>query len=145
MKKKIILSIMCVLMYTYISFADDMNIAVVDLPKVVSQSASVKSLKQEQANKIKELNGIVTKAQAEIAKENDIKKIVEIQERYTAEYNNKKASIDKVYAEKLSKIEQKILSDVANVAKKKGYDAVFAKSVVLYGGDDITSEVSAHK
>jgi len=145
MKKKIILSIMCVLMYTNISFADDMNIAVVDLPKVVSQSASVKSLKQEQANKIKELNGIVTKAQAEIAKENDIKKIVEIQEKYTAEYNNKKANIDKVYAEKLSKIEQKILADVATVAKKKGYDMVFAKSVALYGGDDITSEVSAHK
>ena len=144
MKKSLLALAIGVLMTMNYVQAED-NIAVVDLPRVVSQSASVKSLKQEQANKIKELNGIVTKAQAEIAKENDIKKIVEIQEKYTAEYNNKKANIDKVYAEKLSKIEQKILADVATVAKKKGYDMVFAKTVALYGGDDITSEVSAHK
>ena len=75
--KKIIFSIACVLLFSQVSFAE-CNIAVVDLQKVVDNSAQVKTLKNEHTAKIKELNGIVTKAQEEIAKQTDTKKIVEI-------------------------------------------------------------------
>ncbi len=139
--KKIIFSIACVLLFSQVSFAE-CNIAVVDLQKVVDNSAQVKTLKNEHTAKIKELNGIVTKAQEEIAKQTDTKKIVEIQDKYTNQFNNKKAEIDKIYASKLANIETQIQSEIEKKAKADGYDFVFAKSVALYGGKDITNEIS---
>lgn len=139
--KKIIFSIACVLLFSQVSFAE-CNIAVVDLQKVVDNSAQVKTLKNEHTAKIKELNGIVTKAQEEIAKQTDTKKIVEIQDKYTNQFNNKKAEIDKIYASKLANIETQIQTEIEKKAKADGYDFVFAKSVALYGGKDITNEIS---
>lgn len=139
--KKIIFSIACVLLFSQVSFAE-CNIAVVDLQRVVDNSAQVKTLKNEHTAKIKELNGIVTKAQEEIAKQTDTKKIVEIQDKYTNQFNNKKAEIDKIYASKLANIETQIQSEIEKKAKADGYDFVFAKSVALYGGKDITNEIS---
>lgn len=128
-------------MFSQVSFAE-CNIAVVDLQKVVDNSAQVKTLKNEHTAKIKELNGIITKAQEEIAKQTDTKKIVEIQDKYTNQFNNKKSEIDKIYSSKLANIETQIKSEIEKKAKADGYDFVFAKSVALYGGKDITSEIS---
>lgn len=139
--KKIFIALTCVLMFSQISFAE-CNIAVVDLQKVVDNSAQVKTLKNEHTAKIKELNGIITKAQEEIAKQTDTKKIVEIQDKYTNQFNNKKSEIDKIYSSKLANIETQIKSEIEKKAKADGYDFVFAKSVALYGGKDITSEIS---
>lgn len=139
--KKIFIALTCVLMFSQVSFAE-CNIAVVDLQKVVDNSAQVKTLKDEHTAKIKELNGIITKAQEEIAKQTDTKKIVEIQDKYTNQFNNKKSEIDKIYSSKLANIETQIKSEIEKKAKADGYDFVFAKSVALYGGKDITSEIS---
>lgn len=139
--KKIFIALTCVLMFSQVSFAE-CNIAVVDLQKVVDNSAQVKTLKNEHTAKIKELNGIITKAQEEIAKQTDTKKIVEIQDKYTNQFNNKKSEIDKIYSSKLANIETQIKSEIEKKAKADGYDFVFAKSVALFGGKDITSEIS---
>ena len=139
--KKIFIALTCVLMFSQVSFAE-CNIAVVDLQKVVDNSAQVKTLKNEHTAKIKELNGIITKAQEEIAKQTDTKKIVEIQDKYTNQFNNKKSEIDKIYSSKLANIETQIKSEIEKKSKADGYDFVFAKSVALYGGKDITSEIS---
>ena len=47
-----------------------------------------------------------------------------------------------MYAGKLAEIERKIKTDIETKAKNNGYDFVFAKSVTLYGGKDITNEIS---
>jgi hypothetical protein len=39
-------------------------------------------------------------------------------------------------------IEKNIREEISKKAKKDGYDYVFAKSVVLYGGKDITGEIN---
>lgn len=139
--RKLLISACCILMFSQVSFAE-CNIAVVDLQKVVDNSGQVKALKTEHSTKVKELNGIITKAQEEIAKQTDTKKIVEIQDKYTNQFNTKKAEIDKMYASKLAGIESKIKSEIEKKAKSDGYDFVFAKSVALYGGKDITNEIS---
>ena len=56
--KKIFIALTCVLMFSQVSFAE-CNIAVVDLQKVVDNSAQVRTLKNEHTAKIKELNGII--------------------------------------------------------------------------------------
>ena len=138
--KKIFIALTCVLMFSQVSFAE-CNIAVVDLQKVVDNSAQVKTLKNEHTAKIKELNGIITKAQEEIAKQTDTKKIVEIQDKYTNQFNNKKSEIDKIYSSKLANIETQIKSEIEKKAKADGYDLVLSKGIVLFGGNDITSEI----
>ena len=118
------------------------SIAVVDLQKVVSNSTEVKNLKQEHSRKMEELNKIIVNARGEIANEEDANKVVQIEERYTREFNAKKEALERDYNNRLERIENNIREEISRKAKKDGYDYVFAKSVVLYGGKDITGEIN---
>ena len=122
------------------SYAED-SIAVVDLQQLVSGSSQVKQLKQEHAKKMDELNKIIVNARGEIANETDESKILKIEEKYTNEFNTKKSLLEKDYNNRLSAIEKNIKEEIAKKAKQDNYDYVFAKSVVLYGGKDITDEI----
>ena len=117
------------------------SVAVVDLQKIVSESNLVKQLKQEHSKKMDELNKIIINARGEIANETDSNKIIKIEEKYTNEFNTKKAMLEKEYNNRLSAIEKNIIEEIAKKAKKDDYDYVFAKSIVLYGGKDITDEI----
>lgn len=118
------------------------SIAVVDLQKVVSNSSAVKQLKQEHSKKMDELNKIIINARGEISNETDSNKIVQIEEKYTREFNAKKEALDRDYNNRLEAIEKNIRNEIEKKAKKDDYDYVFAKSVLLYGGKDITSEIN---
>ena len=122
------------------SYADE-SVAVVDLQKLVSNSAQVKQLKQEHNKKMEELNKIVINARGEISNETDAAKILKIEEKYTNEFNTKKSALERDYNNRLMQIENNIKEEISKKAKKDDYDVVFAKSVVLYGGKDITDEI----
>ena len=122
-------------------FAED-TIAVIDLQKIVSNSSQVKKLKEEHAKKMEELNKIIINARGEIGNETDNNKIVELEEKYTKEFNMKKNILEAQYNKKLEEIEKNIKEEISKKAKNDNYDYVFAKSVVLYGGKDITNEIN---
>lgn len=140
MKQSFLVVLLGFFLTTGYSVAED-SVAVVDLQKIVSNSSQVKQLKQEHSKKIDELNKIIINARGEIANETDENKILKIEERYTNEFNTKKSILEKEYNNKLSAIEKNIKEEITNKAKKDNYDFVFAKSVVLYGGKDITDEI----
>ena len=117
------------------------SIAVVDLQKIVSNSNQVKQLKAEHSKKMEELNKIIVNARGEVANETDTNKIIKIEEKYTNEFNTKKALLEKDYNNRLAAIEKNIKEEITKKAQKDNYDYVFAKSVVLYGGKDITDEI----
>ncbi len=117
------------------------SIAVVDLQKIVSNSAQVKQLKQEHAKKMDELNKIIINARGAISNETDSAKILQLEEKYTKEFNAKKQALEKDYAARLAAIEKNIQAEITKKAQNEKYDYVFAKSVVLYGGKDITNEI----
>ena len=121
--------------------ADD-SIAVVDLQKIVSNSSQVKQLKQEHSRKMEELDRIIVNARGEISNETDQVKILQLEEKYTKEFNAKKNSLESEYNRRLDEIERNIKEEIAKKAKKEDYDYVFAKSVLLYGGKDITDEIN---
>ena len=121
--------------------AEGGTIAVVDLQKIVSNSSQVKQLKQEHAKKMEELNKIVVNARGEISNETDSAKILQLEEKYTKEFNTKKSALEKDYNSRLSAIEKSIKDEIAKKAQADKYDYVFAKSVLLYGGKDITNEI----
>lgn len=118
------------------------DIAVVDLQTIVSNSSQVKQLKVEHKKKLEELDKILVNARGEIANETDANKIAKLEEKYTKEFNAKRNAIESEYNEKLGTIEKNIKDEIAKKAQKEDYDYVFAKSVVLYGGKDITNEIN---
>ena len=138
MKKCLLLGVL--LLSTCQVFADD-KIAVVDLQQLVSNSGQVKQLKQEHSKKMAELDKIIVNARGEIANEKDQAKILLLEDKYMKEFNTKKEALERDYNNRLSSIEKNIKSEISKKAQKDGYDYVFAKSVVLYGGKDITGEL----
>lgn len=117
------------------------NIAVVDLQKIVSNSAQVKQLKQEHARKMEELDKIIVNARGEISNETDSAKILQLEDKYMKEFNTKKSALEKDYSSRLNAIEKNIKDEIAKKAQQENYDYVFAKSVLLYGGKDITEQI----
>ena len=140
MKKSLLILAIGVFMTMNCVQAED-NIAVVDLQKIVSGSNQVKQLKQEHAKKMEELNKIIVNARGEISNETDSAKILQLEEKYTKEFNTKKTALENDYNSRLNNIEKNIKEEIAKKAQAENYDYVFAKSVLLYGGKDITSEI----
>ena len=137
--KKIFLA-SSIILSTGLAFAEN-DIAVVDLQQLVSNSSQVKQLKQEHTKKINELDKILINARGEIANEKDQAKILLIEDKYMKEFNTKKDALERDYNSRLSAIEKNIKNEITNKAQKDGYEYVFAKSVVLHGGKDITNEI----
>ncbi len=137
MKKFLLLS----LLLSCSSVLAEDDIAVVDLGRIVENSAQVKQLKQEHAKKIAELDKIIVNARGEIANEKDPAKVLLLEDKYMKEFNTNRESLERDYNGRLSVIEKNIKGEIAKRAEKDGYDYVFAKSVVLYGGKDITNEL----
>ncbi len=118
------------------------KVAVVDVQKVVSSSAQVKALKDEQKKKGQELAKFIETAKANINKETDAKKKKALEEKYNKEFQTKRTAIAKNYETKLLAIDKSISTTIDNNAKANGYNLVLAKGVVLSGGTDITDEIS---
>ena len=89
MKKSCFILILGLFLSINYAHAEGGTIAVVDLQKIVSNSAQVKQLKQEHAKKMDELNKIIVNARGEISNETDSAKILQLEEKYTKEFNTK--------------------------------------------------------
>lgn len=120
----------------------DFKVAVVDVQKVVTESAQVKALKEEQKKKGQELAKFIETAKNNITKETDEKKKKALEEKYNKEFQSKREAIAKNYETKLLAIDKNISTVIDNNAKANGYNLVLAKGVVLSGGTDITTEIS---
>ena len=117
------------------------RVAVVDISQVVASSAQVKALKEDQQKKANEMVSFIEKARKDIAAVSDEKKKKQLEDKYSKEIQTKRDKLEKDYASKLTAIDNSISKTIETQAKAKNYDVVLAKGVVLYGGDDLTSEI----
>ena len=118
------------------------SIAVVDVRKVVSNSKQVQALKSEQDKKNQELRKWLNTVRSDIAKQSTDESKQKLAKKYDGELAKKKEVIQKDYAKKLAEIDASITATISEYAKSKGYTIVISKTDVIYGGIDITSEVS---
>ena len=118
------------------------KVAVVDVQKVVTSSAQVKALKEEQKTKTQELTKFIETAKANLDKQTDAKKKKNLENKYNKEFQEKRQNIAKSYETKLLAIDKDITDIINAKAKENGYDLVLAKGAVLSGGTDITAEIS---
>ena len=118
------------------------KIATVDIQKIVAKSTEIKSLKAEQEKQMQNMQSTIDKARTEISKEQDPVKIAQLEEKYRNEINNQKLALDTSYNTKVKAIDSKIKTAVVEKARSMNYNIVLPKNTVLFGGDDITDEVS---
>ena len=118
------------------------KIAVVDVQKIVANSSQVKQLKADQEKKLGEIQKTIQQAQSEISKEKDPAKITALEEKYRNQINEQKVALDKDYNDKLTKIDSEIRTAVVEKAKSLNYNLVLPKSMVFYGGEDITDVIA---
>lgn len=65
-----------------------------------------------------------------------------MEDKYNKQLNEKKQAIETDYAKKLHEIDTNITKTIQAKAKTSNYNVVLSKNIVLYGGTDITDEVS---
>lgn len=121
----------------------DYRVAVVDIQKIVANSSEINALKAEQEKQLQNMQNTIDKARADIAKEKDPAKIANLEEKYRKEINEQKVALDTSYNSKLTAIDNKIKTAVVEKARSMNYNIVLPKNTVLFGGDDITEQVSA--
>ena len=80
-------------------------------------------------------------AQADVEKQQTQESKEKLLKKCNADFAKKKETIAKNYQTKLQEIDKSITATIANQAKLKGYDMVITKGTVLYGGDDITTDI----
>lgn len=119
------------------------RVAVVDIQRIVSNSSEITTLKAEQEKQLQNLENTINKAREEISKEKNPDKIAQLEEKYRSEINKQKLAIDTSYNSKLSAIDNKIKTAVVEKARSMNYNIVLPKNTVLFGGDDITEQVSS--
>ena len=73
--------------------------------------------------------------------ETDQAKILMLEDKYMKEFASKKKHWNAIIIQDCHQSEKNIKSEITRKAQKDGYDYVFAKSVVLFGGKDITGEL----
>ena len=121
--------------------AEDLKIAVVNVPKIIETTSQVQALKREQQSKMQEIQKWLDTVRADVQKQSTKENREKLIKKYDVEFTKKQDLINKSYATKLQAIDKSITETITTEAKTLGYNMVIAKSVVLYGGKDITSEI----
>ena len=131
--------------FANVAMAEDAQVApkyaVVDVQKVVANSKQVKALKVEQEKQAKELAKWIETAKADVDKQKTDADREKVAKKYDAQLVKKREASAENYAKKLTAIDDSISAEIAKTAKANGYDMVFSKSTVLYGGDDLTDVI----
>ena len=131
--------------FANIVMAEDVQVApkyaVVDVQKVVASSKQVKALKAEQEKQAKELAKWIETAKADVDKQKTDADREKVAKKYDAQLAKKREAATESYAKKLTAIDDSISAVIAKQAKDNGYTMIFAKSTVLYGGDDLTDAI----
>ena len=142
--KKTILSACLIIGLTFGTIASvcaEQKIAVIDVQAVVSKSAQVQALKKEQQTKIQDLEKWLKTAKADVEQQQTQEGKEKLLKKYNADFAKKKETIAKDYQTRLQAVDKSITETIKTIAKAKGYTMVISKGVVLYGGDDITSDI----
>lgn len=124
------------------SNAGTIKLGTVDLSQLITNSQSVKTLKSTHEKQLAEIEKTLEQARIEIANETNPDKIAQLEEKYRKDVSDKKFQMDKNYNDKLMEIDKNIKAQVAQKAKELNYTVVLPKNMVLFGGEDITSQIA---
>lgn len=119
-----------------------LKVAFIDVNFVVNQSKEVHQLRNDQMAKEKELKIWLSTVNTDVMKQGTREEQQQLANKYNAEFAQKQQQLKIDYNQKLQEIDRNITNIIATEAKKLGYDFVFSKGTVLFGGEDITMQIA---
>jgi outer membrane protein len=153
--KKLLAVILAVALFGVVSYAQELKIGYVDIEKVFNQYSGTKTAKEKlkkdvereqkaleqekdaikkELDELDKKSSIMDKKQLSTKKEELQKKAEQLQAK-TLDVQQKLLTKEK---ELTSNIIDEIRAIIAKIGKEKKYDYIFEKTMLLYGGEDIT-------
>jgi len=115
--------------------------AIVDIPWILKQLPSFVSAQAEQQKNVMALQEWVNSANAEINAQKDAAKQA-LSAQFQQELAKRQQIAQQAYAQKLQQIDAEVSKMIADTASEQGFDFVFAKTTLVFGGTDISDKVA---
>ena len=149
MKKSLLTFVLCSFAFglgfglNNIAFSDVQapKVAYVNVGKLLSASKVLKSAEETRAKQTKDMLKWYDTASADIKKQSTAAGKQALIKKYEAQLTQKKKTIRDNYAKKVGQVDDQLSEAVNQKAKAMGYDLVFRKDSLLFGGTDITASV----
>lgn len=148
MKKSLLTALLCAFAFglgfgaNNIAFSNvaASKIAYVNVGKLLTSSNTIKNAQATKTKQTQELQKLVTTANTEIQKAAAKDKNA-VAKKYETQVSAKKKAIQDAYTKKLMEVDKQLETAIAAKAKALGYDIVLRSDSVLYGSNDITSQI----
>ena len=145
MKKNLVALVLCSLAFgagfglNNVAFSDmkTAKVAYVDVSKLLAASKTIKSAEEARTKQTKDMLAWYNTASADIKKQSTKAGKDALIKKYEAQLTQKK----KNYAKKINEVDSQLDKLITDKAKGLGYDLVFRKDALLYGGTDITAQI----
>ena len=118
-----------------------LKVAYVDTNKLLASSKNIKAANDLREKQTKEMLAWYDTASADIQKQQTQQARTALINKYEAQLTQKKKTIKDAYSKKLKDADAQIDLVMTQKAKELGYDLVFRKDALLFGGTDITNHV----
>lgn len=120
------------------------KIGLVDVARLVDSSSEIKALRNSQTKKAEELKEWIDVAKSDVEKQKTKEGQQKLAQKYESELIKKQEYMSKKFQKELADIDKSIGDVIKERSKALGYDVVFNKNAVLYGGEDITSNIQKY-
>ena len=117
------------------------KIAYVNVPKLLAASKDLKAAQDAQMKQTKDMLKWYDTASADIQKQTTKAGKDAVIKKYEAQLTQKKKTIKDAYAKKVNQVDTQLDTAITTKAKAMGYNLVFRKDALLFGGTDITNEI----
>ena len=149
MKKNLVALVLCSLAFgagfglNNVAFSDmkTAKVAYVDVSKLLAASKTIKSAEEARTKQTKDMLAWYNTASADIKKHSTKAGKDALIKKYEAQLTQKKKTIKDNYAKKINEVDSQLDKLITDKAKGLGYDLVFRKDALLYGGTDITAQI----
>jgi len=149
MNKNFTMAFSCIIAFIFglginnIAMSDiDINkIAYVDVNKLVASSNIIKQAQNIRDIQTREMLNWYDNANTEIQKQKTKETKDMLIKTYESQLQQKKKTIKENYTREVKKADNQMDSVIKQKAKELGYVLVFKKESLLYGGEDITSQI----
>jgi len=117
------------------------KVAYVNVPKLLAASKALKAAQDAQMKQTKDMLKWYDTASADIQKQTTKAGKDALIKKYEAQSTQKKKTIKDAYAKKVNQVDTQLDTAITTKAKAMGYNLVFRKDALLFGGTDITNEI----
>ena len=117
------------------------KVAYVDVAKLLTASKTLKDAEDARVKQTRDMLKWYDTASADIQKQSTQAGKEALIKKYEAQLTKKKNTIKDTYAKKVTQVDTQLDTAISTKAKAMGYDLVFRKDSLLFGGTDITAQI----